>query len=168
MKYLILSVLCFVLCACDSDSNQDNKFTHKYKITAPDGRTITITSDREPTESDIQQIFNIHTPESVQNSAKPRERNWDTQPVPTQEQRKRNFESRLLNICQNRFAQEHIAYPTTYKNNVCICFAEKTTAFVSASEQEITKYNSSELYQLKTQEKFFGECATKNQKYKFF
>ena len=85
----------------------------------------------------------------------------------TLEDRKRNHENRMLAICRSRFASEAISYNSTYKNSVCICFAEKTTEFVASSDKEIQKYNASELYQLKVQEKFFNECAEKNKKYKF-
>lgn len=85
------------------------------------------------------------------------------------EQQKRNFENRLYDDCQNRFVRETgITYPIAYKNRVCVCFAEKTTAFISSSEQEIEKYNNSEIYQIKIQERFFGECTEQNAKYKRF
>ena len=87
----------------------------------------------------------------------------------TPEQRKRNFENKMFDLCQYRFEKDYgVHYPLQYRNNVCICFAEKITASVSASEQEIEKYNSSELYQRKKQEQIFGECAEKNKKYKSF
>lgn len=80
-------------------------------------------------------------------------------------ERKNNHELKMLKTCHNRFAAESIRYNSSYVNNICICFAEKTTEFVASSEQEINKYNSSKLYQLKIQERFFNECADKYRKY---
>lgn len=86
----------------------------------------------------------------------------------TKEERKQNFQKRMFDVCKNRFDQDRaIHYSISYKNNVCICFAEKIADFVSSSDEQIKRYDSSEFYQIKTQEMYFNECEEKNAKYKF-
>ena len=114
----------------------------------------------EPTEQQVVQTAKTETAQVI--------KDIENNHVPTLEERKLAHERRMLDICYNRFIEENINYPTIYKNNICICFAEKTTEFVASSEKEMNKYNQSKLYQLKVQERFFDECAEKNKKYKFF
>lgn len=143
MKKVLLCFILLGLCGCEEEQKQ-------FTLTAPDGRVIVVTGNKEPTEQDKKDIF----------AALPKQK--------TLEERKRDFENRMFNLCQNRFDQDHaIHYSTQYKNNVCICFAENLTAKVSVSEKEVSAYNSSELYQRKKQEQVFGECADKYKKYKF-